>query len=1489
MKRILTLSLLFFSVALWAQPINDDCAGIIDLGVAPFCPDDVYFDNVGATPTDIGNDNIPNINSCDGLGPMQRDVWFTFIASDTIDDYTITVTGLDDPVTGTSAMINPQLAIYRGDCGFNDLVLLSCEAALLGGNEVKVNLDGLTSGLPYFIRVTDYSTSATPNWGSFKLCVDEKDPIIVLEDDVFTTLCSGEVYDSGGPDGDYSDNQNFTLTIQPPGAGCIKFTLIYYNIQAGSDFIRFFDGPNTASPQITQISGGFPGITGGGGVGFDVYAPSGTLTMQFSSNASVTLDGFYGVWECSPDPCDPLQVVQVDPEATEQDIIDAVSTPQTQVTIDTIICNDVAFGTFEGGDLTNLGMERGLVLSTGRVANEGFASGVNNPASVFASSSNGFPGDADLNFLSTGSATQDACVVIFDVFVATNELSFEYVFGSEEYPSFVNSSFNDIFAFLVSGPGIVGNPGIGGQFNMATLPAPAPPGTLVEINSVNFNENWEFYRNNQAGPSIVFGGLTSDYLDVKRSLTARADVIPCNTYKLKLAIADRGDSAYDSGVFVSEIKGGTPVLETVYNNGIDYIAEECSTVADNITIGLNSPQDGPVTYNVVIGGTATQNVDYVTNLPPQVTFEPGETEFSFNIISLPDGFTEGIETVEIMLVNNFGCGDVIFATLVIEIHDNLDVNILAVQDTAYVCANGELPLKASGAVNYFWTPASVFSNPSIADPIATPSQSQMVYVVGTLGTCVAFDSVYLEVVAPLVEIITDDPIQICAGAEVVLSANNNVGNSNLIWSPAATLSDPMSPVVTAIPTQTTTYTVQVEIEGCSATDEITVEVDDFVFPDIPFSDTTICQNYSVTLGAPVTGSGSATTIFTWTPNEGLSCDDCPNPIATPEETTTYTLFATSENNFCDQTASVTVTVIPADVRIVEPDSSFIGICLGETVDLGALSSTGVNGFEWIPDDGSLSTTTELNTIATPQQTTTYYATLETAGCFVIDSITVRVDSLPFGDITELIPDKEVYCEGEQITIISPVYEPSNFLGITHQWSPNIGLESPDSLWNLVITATETTNYIRISTNQGCVDTASVLITVIPTSSLDLTPQLDSICPGETVQFMATSPDEVDEWSWTPPNTLSCDDCPDPIATPTGSTTYSVQGSIQGCPIFASAFIYVAPSPVFNLNNTSICLGESVILNGTFDPNSTYSWLENGVEFSQVAQPEVSPSVTTTYTLIISAGGCEPIEANVTVEVVDIVTLTISQDTIVCIGDEVTLTATADAAGSFLWSPGGETTGSITVSPTETTTYDVLFTDAGCGVEYTSSVTVTVSPGFMIDSLIATPDSLFSFQPFDLQVFTTPENLPNNPAYIWYIGDVILDTTLVGQYAGNAIPVDIAQPVPYSVVIVDELGCNDLIEFSIYTRPNEFQMPNAFAPGGTNKTFNLVKTDAVQVVDFKIFNRWGQMVYDNDDNENGWDGTFKGEPAPMDAYSYIIILDVGNGIEQVLKGSVTLFR
>ena len=1495
MKQILTLSFLLVSIVTFSQPAYDDCPAF-DLGVAPFCDDVLLFNNVNATESDIGFDNYP---PCFVSNP-ERDVWISFIASDTILDYLITLTGVEDSNNGFPSIVNPQIAVYRGDCEFDGLQLLACESATAGETTVEVELTGLTPGIPYFLRINDWSPSATPNSGAFKLCIIEKPPITTI-DQGSSTACSGILVDTGGEDGDYGNNENFVFTICPSQPNnCINFTLEYFAIENFSDVLTFYDGPNTSSPVIGSLSGSGFSNSINGGVCYSVSASSGCLTVEFTSDATATYEGFLGHWECSANACQPQELIEVDASATPEEIIQSVVSGQTLITLTDINCPNGAAGTFLAGDNTDLGLQQGLLLSTG------LAEEAANIGTFFASEGHGAPGDSDLDYLSqqagNGSMSNDACVVEMDVFAATDELTFEYIFGSEEYPEFVETSFNDIFAFLVSGPGITGDPNIANQQNVATL----PNGTFIEINSVNPSENYYYYRNNENGMSVAYDGLTSDSIGVKKSLTARIPTIPCNTYHLKLAIADRGDSIYDSGVFISEIKAGSPSMEVHYNNGVDYLVEECVTVPEELVISIDQLNGDSATYTIQIGGSATLGVDYLLGVPSTLTFTPDQMSFTFPIKVLSDGLVEGLETIEIQLVRDFGCGEQVLATLNIELHDQINIQIFEDQvDTVKLCAGGCLLMDVAGGTDYFWQPPGLFDDPNIANPTICPDSSLWVSVTGTLGLCSDVDSVYLEIIDPMVSILPDTSVvTICETDSITLTAVNNTNNVGITWqSFAVTFDDPSNPVQTIVPPPSFNsifVEVQLEIAGCVVSDEISINVDPFDFPDVA-NDTTICQNFSVDLGSDI---DNTTTSFMWTPAETLSPGgNVSGPVATPDETTTYTLIASSASGACSDTATVTVTVLPADLEIQNPDTSYL--CLGDSLEISAVTSTGGDGVTWEPQLFMSITDPEHITVS-PPVSMWYYGTLQTGMCTVTDSVYVYVDSLPDLSISA-VPAKPSYCQGEEVTLISPTYEPAHFPGIEFMWeTPLPGALTPDSFLNLVFLAVDTHVYVRHATLHACSNTESITINVVPVTSMEVVPMLDTICPGQSVQFDVIADPSVTGFSWSPPNGLSCTDCKNPIASPPSTVNYSVQGEFDGCPVGAQARIVVLPPPQFLLpSDTDICPGESVLLNAVNDPSATYHWTaSDGSLDTDEAQPVVSPAATTTYFLQAETGSCG-LEAEVTIKVSQDFEISVSQDTTICQGETTLISATATNPNvNFTWTNESgnliSNSDNFPAGPLSTMTYFLTVTDLAnppCFIK-TDSVTVQVKnapvvTGHEFVETNADTLQLYEGEEFVINVSTIPNPVPGG-VFDWFLlGELLVTTNDTSSGPLIAPEVQQDQTFTYGVLITNENGCEVFEDFTVTVFNNPVDMPNVFTPNNDelNQYFLPVSLVPVDLVQFKVWDRWGKLVYDND-SVNGWDGKYpNGTEAPSDVYVYLVEYRIKGSTAgtKVLKGDVTLIR
>jgi gliding motility-associated-like protein len=1458
------------------------------LGLAPTCSSDVYT-NVNATATDIGSNNVP---SCGNTLPPERDVWFTFVCPPDILNFRVELTG-----SGTQTIKNPVLVVYRGDCSVDGLFELDCINTAPGATSLFLDLKGLTAGATYFLRVFDTSPTATPNAGNFNLCVNEIPPIVTI-DQGSSSLCTGTIYDSGGPDNDYGPNEDHVFTICPdqPSA-CIDFSLTYFNLDAGPalnlalpgfDVLTFFDGPDVNAPVIAQINGSntATGTDGGGGVCFRVQAGSGCLTIAFQSDATVNFEGFEGHWECSDTPCEPISPIETETAVTPANIVSSILAPGTTVNITKTDCPFGAYGTFSfPTDNNDLGLQKGLVLTTGAVD---LVAGPNDLPG--ASQFNFTPGDAQLDYLSVlqgnSDPSFDACIVEMDVFVASDELTFEYVFGSEEYPEYLNVDFgyNDIFAFLASGPGITGDPNLNGAQNIALLPGTSTP---VQIFSVNNLTNWEYYRNNGVlnGSTLQYDGFTSDYLGVKKSLTARVDVIPCNTYRLKLAIADRGDTGWDSGVFISEVKGGAPELDVEFASGLDYFIEDCSGNFDQIVIRLSKAKTKAASYTITVGGTATPGVDYVLNIPAVITFQPGDTVLTFPILPIADNEFEGAETITISISNDYGCGSVVFETLTANLNDNAEVVVNGGADTLYVCAGGTAQLEATGAQTYFWEPPLAVSDPNVPNPTITPTQDLWLKVTGTVGTCVDEDSIFVKIINTPDLVVSASDSTICQGDTVQLLAVTNAGSVGLAWEPKTRLDDPNSLMPNAFPILTTVYTATLNVPGCpEISRQITVNVDTLFFPNLPATEVTICQNYSVQLAEVL----NTTTQYSWTPADGLNDPNSSGPVATPEQTTSYILTATSANGYCTQTAVVNVNVTPADVDITGDE--YLEICLGDTVTLTAQANPPGATITWQPPFYVTPASGPTVQVA-PDESITVRAFYVINGCFVQDSVNIRVDSLPDLAIVRN-PDKPIYCPGDTVYLLSKTYEPANFPGITHEWDDFPGELTPRENWNMVINATTTHTFQRVTTNHACVDTAEVLVPVGIPPTFTITADPPEICPGESSKINVTvEPNQKIEWE-DQTMTLSCMDCFSPIATPSATSTYMVSTPEADCPGGASITVTVLPRPAISLSDQTICLGDVVTLNNVAtNPQDAYTWTANPP--GSIADPTlptqtVSPAVTTTYS-VTAIGACTN-QGSATITV-NSGTIEAGADQTSCPGTPVTLTATVTGAtGNVVWTPSNQIGTTVTVQPLVTTTYTArLFFAPNC--QASDMITVNVLPGISLGPIQVSPvqTEICEGTPLRLKVEANPPNV----SFVWLengtpIPGSTLDSVIVTP-PGDENPVI----VQYAVVATDINGCTSVSGPIDQLVKRCFVFPNAFTPGGDgdNDTFSGIKNfgGELEVVDFRVFSRWGQKVFEATANQKSWDGRVDGKDAPMDVYVYYITIRFGNGDEKTFKGDVSLLR
>ncbi|MCB0706789.1 MAG: gliding motility-associated C-terminal domain-containing protein [Saprospiraceae bacterium] len=295
LRSILLLAYIFVAFHVYAQPSNDDCSGLIDLGEAPICPVIGTFTNVDATGSTVFSNPAANIPSCFMGGQPDADVWFSFDVpiDGSIVDFDIIVSAVNGP---NGPILQPQIAVYRGDCLLDELEELDCATSAAGESTVEITLSGLTPGFTYFLRIDDWSGTAQANWGDFELCIKEPDLIFNIGEEPGSNACTGTLFDSGGPDGNYQDNETYTFVVCPDQpTACIDLQIEASNIETNYDNLTIYEGNSTAGAQVANFTGASPAAS--------IQIGSSCFTVLFDSDISISQSGFELSWSCSPVAC----------------------------------------------------------------------------------------------------------------------------------------------------------------------------------------------------------------------------------------------------------------------------------------------------------------------------------------------------------------------------------------------------------------------------------------------------------------------------------------------------------------------------------------------------------------------------------------------------------------------------------------------------------------------------------------------------------------------------------------------------------------------------------------------------------------------------------------------------------------------------------------------------------------------------------------------------------------------------------------------------------------------------------------------------------------------------------------------------------------------------------------------------------------------------------------------------------------------------------
>lgn len=588
------------------------------------------------------------------------------------------------------------------------------------------------------------------------------------------------------------------------------------------------------------------------------------------------------------------------------------------VTVSNISFNGspTAIGEFNGAN-TNLGLDNGVVITTGTVLNQNSEGphGPNNRGD--SGNDNGYGGFGPLSQLINGISTHNAAILEFDFVPYSDEVEFNYVFGSEEYEEYVGSDFNDVFAFFI----------VGQQYATPTNIALLPNNTPVAINNVHdavtngFGSfpaaNSQFYIDNGTGTSapentspqyIQYDGFTE-------VLTAQADVNCGQTYHLIICIADAGDAAYDSGIFLeaNSLSSDTPV-EVEYQvsqqlfGSPDIIGEGCVTTT--VTLTREQAQSAtPMTIPINVSGTATEGIDY-DNLPNSITFPAGVSSVNFDFSAFEDGLTEGQESIIIEFPITDPCGNINPIIIELTIQDITPVDV-EISGTQMVCPGDDVILTATpsgGASPYTYQ----WSTGEQTQSITVSPGSAQTYSVTVVDACLqdqasATFEVFVPVLPPLILNETPDIVEICPYVLTTLESNASGGSGNFTynWSSPGNPSLGTASTVDVLPSASTTYTITVTDNcGNSTSEQIVYTITSPPLVLETSLDIEICSGDSVYIDVTPTG-GYGQYYYYWLHSSETTQGVWVNPMTT----TTYQVIVSDECQTFTVSGNVTVTVV----------------------------------------------------------------------------------------------------------------------------------------------------------------------------------------------------------------------------------------------------------------------------------------------------------------------------------------------------------------------------------------------------------------------------------------------------------------------------------------------------------------------------------------------------------------------------------------------------
>ena len=1153
-----------------------------------------------------------------------------------------------------------------------------------------------------------------------------------------------------------------------------------------------------------------------------------------------------------------------------------------------------AIGYFTGGS-GQLGFNNGIILSTGLAAESddqstSFVSGFN---------ANGLTDLPELAPFVPGclGATNDGLILQFDFIPQSTPVSFRYIFASEEYDEYVCSQFNDAFAFLISGPGIVG------EQNLAVVPGTGDAITINTINNGSVGSNGTStndpcvitnsqYFNTTPPSNIVYDG----YTDV---MTAVADVIPCQTYTLRLLLADGCDSGFDSAVFLEANSfGAAPIaISQSTLNGDSTTFEGCAPA----TLVFSRQNADPFDYvfPFTLTGTAINGVDYQP-IPGQITIPAGQTTFQLPITAIEDGVIEGTESIELNYQTI--CG--VISTIVYITEKPL---VIVTPDPAPSLCGGQGPVtvsaSASGGVppfTYSWSGGLGTGTSISVNPLITTT-----YTFTATDFCGSSASVAITVpvgITPAVPVIVQPVPPICEGEQIDLTASTTTAGATLVWSGpnAYTAQTTTVSIPNATVLNSGIYSVYSSLTGCDS-QPATINILVKPRPTIPIlaSNSPVCEGSSLNLTAAVVPGNS---VITWTGPNSFAAVGAAVSIAQTTMPAGGLYAATAELNGCAATAGSSILVQVNDTPDAPAITASTPVCAGFTLSLNTVVTA--DSYLWSgPQAWSALTQNATRPAMLPANAGIYALSITINNC-TSPPTPVMVDVIDASFLPPIASNSPV-CEGSNLDFSTPAVNnaqyfwsgPNGFTTTTQSNQIPVTVEANEGIYSV---------YIVIGACTTATNQSTLVINPIPVADAGLPIQICSMQVGQ----IGVAPVAGYTYSWSPLEGLDFPTISNPsvqigsIGGPVQQRAFTVTVTADGCQNQSTVLAEIIPQPVASFvapqpacfENNSFDFQADGIFNSS---NPRYVW-----DFGPWANPD-SSALANPQDVHFDATGLHLVRltvidlgcpSNTYIAPVNVLRMPvanfISDKIETCEPSVVTFYNVSEDEGdpyTSQWTFGNGNT-SILPNPQilyhTNGDYEVSLEVTGlngCSNTYTVQQAVLVHPS-PVAQFNATPLITTIFDPeitlSDLSLYAT------ECSYAMGNGDTVYEFDKIYTYADTGSYV-------ITQLLSNAYGCSDTAYINVRVDLGfKVFIPSCFTPNddGVNDRFQVYGED-IRDFSITIFNRWGQLLYSSYDMENGWDGKTRLNENIIQGGSYIYNIKLKDryGLDYTYKGEVTVLR